>query len=786
VILFLKAVRAIWNNKKAYLSCVVLVAVAIYMMVAMGSAAEALAEASERYYKSNRLADVFANVNSFPASAVSSLAQIEGINEIQARLVYDARVNVPGNSKIIWLRLVSFDTSYEGVSLNYPDITGRPLEHENDIWIGHAFLDIHSLEVGGSLDVIIEGRKSALNIAGMADSPEYVYAVRDPSDLLPDNEAFGIAYIGALDLAVLLDKRGLYNDLTFSLDNGYAFDDVKEALTEALSPYGLTALYAKEDQFSYSMLNTEITSIQAMSLAVPVMFTLISAIVLFLMLKRVIEQERTQIGALKTFGYKNREILFHYLLYGLVTSVLGGALGVLLGNMSVKYLIDMYTEFFTLPDVRETAEPSLAAAGMALAAASGAIGAYFGAKPALRLAPADAMRPPSPPLVKGDIMKTLPFLRWLLTSRGSMSIRNIQRSKARSVFIVLGIAFSFGIMEMMCPMMTMMTDMIVAKYEYIQAYDAKLSLRQPANAEDAARQAMKLPGVTMAEAIREMPVEIRRSNRKTGSILMGLTPETQLYHIYDDETKQTLPFPDSGIILNTFAADELGVAKGAEVMLKTAWNEDEIPVIVRDIVHQNMTSAVYMDYDTVNNMLDLPDSADSVMVRTTDMEGVKLSLDDTKNISSIEDTYSAMTNFEQMMNSYSSMTWIMVVLGTVIAFAIIYNSATISLSEKKREYATLRVLGMHINEVCEISNFEYWLLFTIGCLLGIPFGRFMLGAMNEMMKTMMENMTLPPDVPLWAVGASFLGCMTAVLLSNLSAKRTIKKLDMVEVLKERE
>ena len=786
MILFRKAVRAVWNNKKAYLSCVLLVAIAIYMMVSMGSASDALDGAASRYYKNNRLADVFANVNSLPGGMISSLKQIDGIDEVQARLVYDARVIMPGNSKIIWLRLISYDTAYEGTPLNAPDVTGRQLAGENDIWIGRSFLEIHRLEVGGALTVITGGREVALNIAGLADSPEYVYAVRDPHDLFPDNEAFGIAYISVNDLSLLLNKAGSFNDLTFSLKNGYTFDDVKDDLNTALAPYGLTALYARKDQFSYSMLAAEIKQDKAMSYTIPIMFSGISAVVLFLMLKRVIEQERTQIGTLKTFGYRNFEIIAHYLMYGLVSSLVGGALGVLLGSMSIGALVDMYTQYFVLPDIRNTVEPGLAGAGMAIAGASGVVGAYFGAKPALKLSPADAMRPPAPPAVKGDIMKTLPFLRFLLTSRGSMSIRNIQRSKARSVFILLGITFSFGMLAMMCPMMTMMSDMVLSKYEYIEAYDAKLILIQPVSVTDAVQQAMKLPGVTTAEPLREIPAEIRLSNRKESAVLTGIKPETMLYHIYDDQKRINLPLPDSGIILNAFTADKLGAAAGSRVFIKTAYNKDEISVIVRDVVHQNMTAASYMEYGALNRMFRLTDSADSVMVRTADMEGLKTSLNDTKNVSTIEDTYSSVANFNQQMNTYSSIVWIILILGTALAFAIIYNSATISLSEKKREYATLRVLGMQVKEVCEISNFEYWLLFAAGCALGVPFGQFLLNSENALISTYMENFSMPAQIPLWGYAMALLGCMAAVILSNMSAKRTIKKLDMVEVLKERE
>jgi len=128
----------------------------------------------------------------------------------------------------------------------------------------------------------------------------------------------------------------------------------------------------------------------------------------------------------------------------------------------------------------------------------------------------------------------------------------------------------------------------------------------------------------------------------------------------------------------------------------------------------------------------------------------------------------------------------MLIFGAVIAFAIIYNSSAISLSEKKREYATLRILGMQIREVSEIQNFEYWLLFTAGCLLGIPFAKLLQTAVQIMFANYIDNFSMPGNLTPWGLGLAFGGCMAAVLFSNFSAKRKIGRLDMVEVLKERE
>ena len=122
------------------------------------------------------------------------------------------------------------------------------------------------------------------------------------------------------------------------------------------------------------------------------------------------------------------------------------------------------------------------------------------------------------------------------------------------------------------------------------------------------------------------------------------------------------------------------------------------------------------------------------------------------------------------------------IMGALVAFAIIYNTATISLSERKREYATLRVIGLSTDEVCEIMRFEYWVLGIVGMAIGAPFASGLMVAVNSMMDTAMFSM--PTTLPTIAYITGVIGCSAAIMLSNFSAKRKIAKFDMVEVLKE--
>lgn len=786
MILFKKAVRSILSNKRAYLSCVVLITFSVFMFTAMGGAARSLSDAAKRYYSNNRFADVFAKVKSIDYAGVLNLEEIEGIDEVLPRLTYDARVLIPDNPKIITVRLISFDKDYEGTPLNAVNYNGDGLQNENDILVLQAFLDVHGLKPYDNLTMIIEGKEATFSIASGAISPEYVYAVSSLQELLPDKETFGIAYIDRIELEQLTSRVNEYNDLSFSLEKGYTFDDVKKNLEDELDEYGLLEIVKQKDQISANMLDTEINSVSAMSSSVPILFSGMAAIVLYLMLKRVIEQERTQIGTLKAFGYSNNTLLLHYIFYGLITSFVGGVLGIILGDLSIPALVNLYAEYFILPDVSNVVPLDLAVIGLGIALLSGIIGAFAGAKSILSLNPADSMKPPAPPPIKSDIIKKLPFLIKILSSRGNMAVRNIMRSKVRSIFIAAGIMISFGMVATISSMNELTDAMFFTKFKKIEIYDAKLSLSVPASTNDAIEQTLAIDGVYLAEGMNQVFAEMRLSNRKENAVILGLNENSSLYKIYDDLEKVYKKPLKNEIILNKTTADKLCAVKGDYIYVATPYNDDEIKLVVGGIVNQNMSAISFMEIDSLNQMLDLNDISNTVIVRTDRLDVLKDYVTDAKNVYKIEDTKSIVENFNQSMGSYSTVIQVLTLMSGIIAFAIIYNTSTISLSEKKREYATLRVLGLQVNEVCEILSFEYWTLLIVGAAVGFPFTRWLSYLINEMVSAQMDSITLPQTTSLSAYNTAILVCVAAVFFSNLSAKQNIKKFDMVEVLKERE
>jgi putative ABC transport system permease protein len=176
--------------------------------------------------------------------------------------------------------------------------------------------------------------------------------------------------------------------------------------------------------------------------------------------------------------------------------------------------------------------------------------------------------------------------------------------------------------------------------------------------------------------------------------------------------------------------------------------------------------------------------ASAIIFNTNHLPYVADYLSESPIVGTVDSVDATLAQYVEMMEPYTAMYSVMFVMGIAIAFAIIYNTATISLSERQREFATLRVLGMTVDEVCEIMRFEYWVLAVVGIVIGIPSASLMLVGINSILDTSM--MSMPTNIATAAYIMAVLGCIAAIVLSNISTKRKVRKFDMIEVLKERE
>lgn len=784
-----KVIRDMKENKGAYTACIIVFAIGLMIFTAYSLVMDNLNLAQQDFYKKQNFAEGFAEVRAMPYREAEKLKSIPGIKDLQGRMVEEVRVLLPGRGNDVYLRLVSLDPAQENPVNGVRIDRGLPQLEDGamNIWLDSMFFAANGLALNQEIEVIAEGRKIGLRVVGTGQSPEFVHATRTGSDL-PDWEKFGIAYLPFESMQTLFPRKNTVNSIIFTLQPGASYSSIEQELEPKLKPYGLESLYPRKDQTSHVMLTQELKGLEAMSRSVPMLFLSIAGTILYIMLRRLIEQQRGQIGILKAFGYTSREILRHYLTYALAAGLAGGLLGGL-GGIALSFLLTaIYRMSFNMPGLQGSFSPAYLLAGILLSIGFAAFAGYQGCKSVLRLEPAEAMRPPAPPSAGKTLLESAAFLWNMLTMEGRMAVRNIFRNPGRSFFVFFGILLAFALGGLTWAFQGMTDQMVLDQYEKIEKYNAKVSLAAPMEDAPVSRELSRFPGVKRAEALVEIPVTLKNQWREKSVVLLGIPANSKLYNIMDKQYR-TLPPPEDGILISERLAGLLQAQKGYTLTLESPIMRDrpeEKKVKVSGVIPQYLGLNAYMELETAQALLDNGKIATAVM----------LDIEET-NIPLLQDEYSGsaavsgITNKTEMLNktrerlaSVSGAISVLALFAILIGFAVVYNASIITLSERSRELASMMVLGMTPAEVLSVITFEQWLIGVCAMAAGIPVAKLLLVGMAQALNN--DVYTMPTTMSTLAVGAAFAISVASIWIAQRFAARKIRSLSLVEVLKSRE
>lgn len=786
--LWRKMFRDIIENKIAYIACAVVIAIGLMAYTSMSMAKDNLFFAKDEFYKDYQFADGFAKVKEIPYTIAATLDEIEGIEKVSGRLTKDVRVLMPDSDENIYLRLISLHTP-EGNELNGIKLLrgSFPEKDRRQVLLADKFYNAHNLQVGNRINVVIDGKQVELLISGTGQSPEYVYALKEFQSITSDPNTFEVAYVPYEEMELLFGQKGLVNDISFTLESGVNFEDVEQKLKFELKQYELESLYATKDQLSNAMLVQELDGLEKSAGSIPIVFLVIAAIILYIMLKRLVESQRGQIGTMKAFGYRNIEILFHYLSYGLFIGLFGGILGGLFGTALSASLIELYQNFFSLPNLAHQFSVKYFFLGIIMSTLFSIAASFQGVKGILKLQPAEAMHPVVPTFTEKSWLEKIPIIWGMFTVQGRMAIRNLLRNKNRSFFTFIGIVFTYSMMASFLSLGNMAEIMIMDQFTKVQKQDVKLTFTKPLPLKETIRELQHLPGIRLVEPLIEIPVTAQFLNHKEEVVALGITGEASTLYNVVDKQGNPVEVPKTGIMLSEQIADKLSVQIGDVIQLdSTLAKESNINIKVEKIVPQYLGANVYIHQQTLVHMLNQGEMVTSALIaiENHNIANLKDRYRTSKYVSNIEVRQESIDKYNELMGLTASMLWVMAVISIITGFAIVYNTSIISLAERKRELASLRIMGMTAKEVMAVISVEQWFIGFAGMLAGIPLAIVMNQAMSKAMSS--DLYTLPGVTSLDALSLAFIGTIIAIWISERSVARKVKQLDLVGVLKERE
>lgn len=769
MLLLLKALRAIWRNKKTYFACVCLIALGTMQFINFNISSQSLTQAKLSYYEDTNMADAFATVKGMSRSEVDGV-RIDGIKTVDAKMALSVHPEIEEAKREITLQLMTENDNLNQIVMQ----KGEYLSDERDILMSQSFLDAWDIKIGDEIEVRYKSKIVKLRISGTFLSPEYIYIIAGAQQIMPMEDYFNIAIVSE-DLIESLSGDKMYTNISFQFEDGVTFDDVKYSIEDELTKYGLKSSVELEDQVSNSMLDSEIDGINAMGNSVPLVFIAMSIVILYLMLKRIIEQDRAIIGTLKAFGFTDFKVLMHYSIYGTITGVVGGIVGSIAGFFMSGMYLSLYKDFFKMPELVRYGLAKPMIIGFFIATIGGFLGSIAGAKGTLELKPADSMRAPIPTYKSKNSGNS--FIQKFLSPTQKMAWRSMGRNKVRTAFVVGGVCFSFAILTFMGSYSTMITDMLDSQFKYANNYDGRVSFITPVREDSAINTVYSTDGIQLAEGVLNWGAEIKVGSKTESASITALHQGATLIKAHDTEEDIDCAIPEEGFVLPKKMADKLGVKKGDVVEI----NDKQVKV--SEVIVQSINGSIYVDIDYFRDIMGFDDIISSVVVKG-DTKQLEEDCNDAANVSAFMDIASIRNQMNDMLAPYTNMVYIFLLLGILIAFAICYNTASIAIMERKREYSTLRVLGMQVKEVAGIIGFEYWLLGVLGMILGVPTAKLLKVALS--LAVDVDQFEMPTNVEFSHVLIGVVCTCLAIAWSNYSAVKQVRKMDMVEVLKERE
>jgi putative ABC transport system permease protein len=515
------------------------------------------------------------------------------------------------------------------------------------------------------------------------------------------------------------------NNAQAKIDDGYAqLNDLKPPEWYVLD---------RNDNVGFASFDADAKRMDSLSSVFPVIFFLVAALVALTTMTRMVDEERLIIGTYKALGYSNFKIASKYLIYALLASVPGGVLGVVIGFQTLPRVCwNAYLLMYTAPPLMAEFNMKFAVIGVAAATFCTLIATASVCRSALAEVPASLMLPRAPKAGKRIWLESVPFIWRRLSFTWKVTCRNLFRYKKRLIMTVVGIMGCTGLLVTGFGIKDSVSNIINYQYHHIDRYDTIIGLSDD-GVSDNARKVLdeNLQSWLMID-MRTADISTADGDSTLSSYIYIPSDTSRLKDflvLRERVSQKDIPFGGGAVVITEKLAKTLGIGVGDEVAVK---NDDGALVrfTVTGVAENYVYHYAYIDPALYEQRMGKPPEYNTVVAtgggddaaRRTKLADV---LRNTEGISTVMFSEEISAKFNDMVKSLNAIVVVLIVCAGALAFVVLYNLTNINVTERKREIATIKVLGFYDREVTAYIYRETSLLTLIGCALGLGFGIFM-------------------------------------------------------------
>lgn len=728
-----KLARDLWSFRGHALGIVLVLACAVATMIMSFSVQRSLDATREDYYRRNGFADLFASFAAAPLSLATAVRGIPGVAVAAPRTVGYGAISLDGFDEPMTGRLVSLPEADEPPVNALVLRQGRwPAPHRpGEVLVNEGFAAAHGLGPGDRLTLTIGGSKRDVTIAGIALSPEFIFAL-GPGQIVPDDRRFGIVWMAGPELAAALGLAGRFNDLVVRLNPATPTASMLAPLARMLASQDGADVHDRTRQFSHAFVSSQLEVLGAIGLLVPAIFLGVAIFLLHASMLRIVELQRAEIGIAKALGFDGRTIGWHYVKFALVLAGAATVLGLPIGIALGYGVTTIYAEFFHFPFLRYGPDvPAIIAVVVVLGCAA-ALAALHPAARAAALAPVAAMRPPVPVTycrIAGN--RPARYRTWLPV----MVLRQLGRRPVRPLLTMLAVAFAVGLQIATLFSFDALDEIVDVFYARAQRQDATIVFagRLP---DTVLADVSRWPGVRTVEGRLDVAARLAVAGTSRQAVLTGLPANGTLQSLLDPGLAP-VPIPGDGIALSRRLASRLNAGVGDRVTITPlAGRSFELPVTA--LVEQYIGMGAYTELGALGRLLGngpVVSGAD-VKLAAGDASGFHDALRHASLVAGYVPRAATVTAFrETMARTLTIIVSAFVAFAAVAAFAIVDATVRVTLSERIRELAIMRALGFGEVTVVLLLTGELGaavlVALPVGALVGLGLGQLIVWTLDN-------------------------------------------------------
>ena len=755
--LFKKLIRTMGLYRAQFISMIIMIALGVGIFVGFNMEWVSIDENTSSFFKETGFADYrISSEKGFSREELESIKKISGVENASRFLSVNADVKEKSGDGAALTVTENADVS--GMML----ISGEKYSQDDTegVWLSDKYAAANGFKLGDSITFKYKNLEIKCKIKGLIKASEYLICVRDSSQLMPDFDTFGFAYISP---ALYKKSAGAEFYPQINVISDLEKKEFTEKTEKALGK--TTLILTKEESGSYSLAQGEADEGKTMGAVLPVLFLLIAVLTMVTTMHRLTAKEKTQIGTLKALGFKNRRILRHYTSYAFMIGILGTAIGIGLGY-SVAYFImnpnGTMGTYFDMPYWRLKMPGFCIIVTAAIIVLLTFIG-FLSVKQMLKGTAADALRPYTPKKMKPlAIEKTKAFHKLSFGTRWNM--RDIMRHKSRTAMSLVGIIGCTILVVGSLGMRDTMAEFLSMYYDGALRYSSRIYFSEDATAEQRNKISEEYGGD------RSATVGVQIEDKTVSLDIYGLKNNTVRFP--SDKGGYT-DLNDNGAYICERLAEKFELDTGDTFVLSPYGTDKKYTLKLNGIIRS--TSECVVITEEYADTLNIYYTPDSVYTKT-----VKKDIKSDAAIKTVQSKQAIMDSFDSFLEIMNSMIFVLVGGALVLGIVVLYNLGVMSYTERYREMATLKVVGFKDGKIGRLLIGQNMWLSLLGIIVGLPLGAFTLDYLLKKMASEYEmRMYIGPTTYIVSIALTF----GVSLLVSLMVARKNKKIDMVEALK---